>query len=238
MNTTKVERVIAKGKSLAVVKKILAEELEADYKARWYSDKQAEYNELFPMYRPYTDEEYQAYLDELEEGQTTLSIEQLDVAIDYSEDETYVTFNDWLNETVVITEAVEEEVDEEGNVIVEGVAEVTEMVHPYIAPDNFDIEIDEYLANSSLYQGKVKTDTLDRLTVTTSSGKVFYADTDSRLDLQSAIDGASLKGLTSTYWKLVEEFEGNRVVEVTLDEIREASALALEAKALIVGVNQ
>lgn len=83
---------------------------------------------------------------------------------------------------------------------------------------------------------ETKVTALGVLTVTTSSGKVFYANTESRIDMQAAIDGADLKGTTSTLWKLAEEFEGARIVEVSLDEIREASALALEAKAGLVGV--
>lgn len=80
-----------------------------------------------------------------------------------------------------------------------------------------------------------KVDALSRLTVATTSGKVFYADTEARIDLQSAIDAASLLGTTETMWKLAEEFEGQRVVLVSLDEIREASALALQTKGQLVG---
>lgn len=83
-----------------------------------------------------------------------------------------------------------------------------------------------------------KTEALSKLTVTTQSGKVFYADTESRVDLNDAIRRAEKENLTSTSWKLAEEFEGERVVIVTLEEIREAADLALSAKASIVGVIQ
>lgn len=82
----------------------------------------------------------------------------------------------------------------------------------------------------------VKADTLSKLTVTTSSGKVFYADTESRVDLQASIDGADLKGLIETTWKLAEDFEGSRYAVVSLLELREASALALAKKAEVIGV--
>lgn len=81
-----------------------------------------------------------------------------------------------------------------------------------------------------------KAEALKRLTVTTESGKVFYADTEARIDLQSAIEASNLLGTTETMWKLAEEFERQKIVLVTLDEIREASAKALEAKGSIVGV--
>lgn len=81
-----------------------------------------------------------------------------------------------------------------------------------------------------------KAEALKRLTVTTESGKVFYADTEARIDLHSTIEASNLLGTTETMWKLAEEFEGQKIVLVTLDEIREASNKALEAKGNIVGV--
>ena len=96
---------------------------------------------------------------------------------------------------------------------------------------------DLYTAAVKQVMDETKGKRLGKLTVTTASGKVFYADTESRVDLQSAIDGAALKGMISTYWKLAEEFEGKRIIGVSLSELREASALALEAKGSIVGVS-
>lgn len=83
-----------------------------------------------------------------------------------------------------------------------------------------------------------KTEALSKLTVTTSTGKVFYADTESRVDLNDAIRRAEKENLSNTPWKLAENFEGERVVIVTLEEIREAADLALSAKGSIVGVIQ
>jgi len=70
--------------------------------------------------------------------------------------------------------------------------------------------------------------------VSTDSGKVFYADTDARLDLQAALSASELEGTNETMWKLAEAFEGSRVVLVSVDEIREAAALALKAKGKLV----
>ena len=82
----------------------------------------------------------------------------------------------------------------------------------------------------------IKDEQLKKLTVTIGSGKVFYADAESRIDLRDAIELGNDLGQTSTYWKLAEEFNGSRIVEVTLDELKEASKLALETKGQIVGV--
>ena len=82
----------------------------------------------------------------------------------------------------------------------------------------------------------IKDEQLKKLTVTIGSGKVFYADAESRIDLRDAIELGNDLGQTSTYWKLAEEFNGSKVAEVTLDELKEASKLALETKATIIGV--
>ena len=99
----------------------------------------------------------------------------------------------------------------------------------------------EQLANEVTEQAKqeaeaIKDEQLKKLTVTIGSGKVFYADAESRIDLRDAIELGNDLGQTSTYWKLAEEFNGSRIVEVTLDELKEASKLALETKGQIVGV--
>ena len=79
-----------------------------------------------------------------------------------------------------------------------------------------------------------KEQALKVLVVSTDSGKVFYADTDSRLDLQAALVASELEGTNETMWKLAEAFEGSRVVSVSVDEIREAVVLALKAKGKLV----
>lgn len=99
------------------------------------------------------------------------------------------------------------------------------------------------LANRDLEAKKVleakelKEKALKDLTVTTYSGKVFYADTESRVDIRDAIDVGISLGKTSTIWKLAREFNGNKVVEVTIEELREASELALKSKATIIGLD-
>lgn len=83
---------------------------------------------------------------------------------------------------------------------------------------------------------EVKKEALLNLRVTTASGKVFYADIESRLDIEQAIGIATRQGLISTPWKLAELFNGIKVIDVTLVELQEASYLALLAKAQLIGV--
>ena len=156
---SQIDRVIAMGKPIAVIQKLVtAEYLRLD-KTTWMRDKQEEYSVLFPATREATDAEYeanfieQAGLDEIPTypyfGDGSRMFPLYNIKIDYSEDESYVTFTDWLNETRVITEAVEATYDEDGMILTEAVAEVTELVHPYVAKDVTD-RVDAYIRQATL----------------------------------------------------------------------------------------
>ena len=156
---SQIDRVIAMGKPIAVIQKLVtAEYLRLD-KTTWMRDKQEEYSVLFPATREATDAEYeanfieQAGLDEIPTypyfGDGSRMFPLYNIKIDYSEDETYVSFTDWLNETRIITEAVEATYDEDGMILTEAVAEVTELVHPYVAKDVTD-RVDAYIRQATL----------------------------------------------------------------------------------------
>ena len=93
-----------------------------------------------------------------------------------------------------------------------------------------------FTEESYIEEEEAKEEALANLKVTTASGKVFYADLASRLDIEQAINIAVRNNLISTSWKLAEPFEGSKIVEVALLELQEASYLALSAKAQIIGV--
>jgi hypothetical protein len=136
--TEQIKRVIAKGKPLSVIKGLITKELLRLDKAKFEADIRAEYDELFPRRRLMTDDEYinsceniisDGY-DIIENGER-LFYDVID--IDYSEDENYVTFEEYKDETKVITEAVyEDEFVDDINVGRKLVsAETTEPVRPY-----------------------------------------------------------------------------------------------------------
>ena len=83
----------------------------------------------------------------------------------------------------------------------------------------------------------LKEATLATLKVTVN-GKVFYADTEARLDIGDAIRVAEDSGTTETVWKLAEDFEGKRTAIVTLAELKEVQYRALATKAELVGIPQ
>jgi len=79
---------------------------------------------------------------------------------------------------------------------------------------------------------------LNNLTVTTTSGKIFYADPESRTDILDVVMEGLINQLPDEYtteWKTVSRGEAPFEV-VTFAELKEAKRLALEAKGQIVGV--
>jgi hypothetical protein len=76
-----------------------------------------------------------------------------------------------------------------------------------------------------------KKEALDSITVTTQSGKTFDGNETARGDMMAALAAGDLLGETETNWKLAD----NSKALVTRDELREALALAIQAKGRIVG---
>ena len=99
-------RMIEKGKPLSVIRKKVEALALAEDRVAFDVAIRDEYNELFPRYRDMTIKERNAYYDA---NFTDIVVEVKDyppIAIDYSEDESYVTFTDWSNETRVVQEAI------------------------------------------------------------------------------------------------------------------------------------
>ena len=69
-----------------------------------------------------------------------------------------------------------------------------------------------------------KVEALNTITVTTSTGKVFDGNETARLNMLSAITAAGIVGQNSANWKLAD----NTVATVTLDELKQALALAIQ----------
>lgn len=72
---------------------------------------------------------------------------------------------------------------------------------------------------------------LDEIVVTTSTGKSFYCDPVSRADISDAITLSAETGQTTIDWKLSTGWE-----TVSLEDMKEARILGLQAKANIIGM--
>ena len=241
-----IEFTLKKGK-IERAKELLAEYYKKLNKQEWLQDKQAEYNELYPSQRDMTDDEKTAYdtdkngsIIERDEG-----FEYPKIPIYYFKEEpedpptdgdvvidpSYKTFDEWLNETKVIKEAV---TDEDGNVIE---PEVTELVRPYTEPsvEEINTKVQEYLNGSELYKEykkKKEKENIAKATVTVGD-KVFDANLEARQNMADAILAANYAGQTETVWRMADNSE----VTVTIDELKQAHLLALQKYAEIKGIS-
>ncbi len=111
--------------------------------------------------------------------------------------------------------------------------------------ESFDIEIRKYLKNATIKAYKKVLPTLKQLkeiediqieeqirvmTIKTTSGKTFHADYQARINMMSGVMSAEFAKKTETTWKLYDKDENGKNIEtmVTLDELKEATYLALE----------
>lgn len=75
-----------------------------------------------------------------------------------------------------------------------------------------------------------KQEKIEKLTVTTQTGKVFDADEISRGRMLSAIQAADFLGIGESEWKLAD----NTKEIINLNELKEAHALAIQALGQVV----
>lgn len=94
-------------------------------------------------------------------------------------------------------------------------------------------EIDLYNSKISTIEAKENISLqLEKLTVTTSNGNVFDAMLEARQNMADAIIASSTLGSTTTTWRMADNSE----VIITLDELKEAHALAIKEYARIKGI--
>ena len=78
---------------------------------------------------------------------------------------------------------------------------------------------------------QAKLEALATLTVTTTAGNEFDGDDTARSDMMAAIQASEILGVTSSNWKLAD----NSWKLIELAELKEALALAIQAKGTILG---
>jgi hypothetical protein len=219
------------------VKDSLGKAYKAEHKDAFYVAQREAYDVLFPVTREvdavntdglplYMDTDGHCTTEQI--GDRCRTTEN----IDYSEDLTFKTYEEYRDETIITQNYIEATYDEEGIVLTPAIPKVTEQVRPYIAPIQADIDV---LVNGTKelvdYQAKIAKETvataIGSLTVTTAAGNVFDATLEARQNLADAILASSFLGLVKTVWRLADNTE----LLVTLDELKEAHALALQAYA-------
>ena len=111
-------------------KRLLEEYFRQSHKQQWLENKRAEYNKLFP--------EYEEDISGNSNSEDLVERIEVPIKVDYSDNPEYKTFDEWLNEVVVVQEATEDE------------PEITELVREYMLPT--DEEFEEYLNNFYLWK--------------------------------------------------------------------------------------
>jgi len=92
-------------------------------------------------------------------------------------------------------------------------------------------ELDQQAINEANQLAKTtKKEALSTLTVVTSFGNEFDGNETARNNMLSAIQAFTFTGTTTTNWRMAD----NAVVEVTLDELKEALTLSIQAVGVIV----
>jgi hypothetical protein len=86
------------------------------------------------------------------------------------------------------------------------------------------------LAEATRLAKQAKELALNSIKVTTQSGKVFDGRDIDQQRMVSAIMSSDVVGITETYWKLAD----NSVAMVTLDELKQALSLSIQALGAII----
>jgi hypothetical protein len=150
-NLFDLERVISLAKPEAVVRLFWASYQEGLQYQAWLEGKQAEYDVLWPTTEDVAvlDEEGLPVMVVDEDGNETAQTKQ--VPIDYSDNEAYVTFDEWMAEREVVT-LTRTVFDEEGNEVEESYEADGELIRSFEAnPDAFAV-----FEQSDLYREFVK----------------------------------------------------------------------------------
>ena len=249
-------------------KKLLSEMYQQEDKQVWNEAKRAEYETIFPTQRDMTDDEKTEYDKQFsdknpkpvmydEEGNEIpfvypkIDIEYISIDKDGNEIRTpsnYQTFDEWLNETKVVSKATyytydeykaglldgEEAIPEDKWVATIKTPEVNEPVRPYtpLTKEELETKVGTYLTNSEQYKlllKKEKRAKLDSIKVEVN-GNLFDGNETARLNMLSAVQAANVNGITKANWKLAD----NTIVEVTIDDINTALVKSIEAVGSIV----
>jgi len=242
-----IERVLNKGNVVAA-ENLLTTYYEKEHKQAWLETMQAKYEVKYPTTREMTAAEKIEYDTNFQEILDPGNVYP-QVAIDYSEDDAYLTFDEWLNETKVVTDAVPAA---DGT---PAVKEVTELVRPYtpVTEDEIQAEVDAYepLQNKlrELYKAE-KESTLEKLTITTNT--VMYDANGKAIGNMSAVVNVAnwkynqavargyepLEAYTAIYKNTKVDWIGadNKTHTVAVESICEALEASMLEVATVLGV--
>ena len=126
---------IALGKSIAKVQKSLDAHYKQEHKLAFHKAVSDEYDVLFPLTEI-------VQVEEVQEDESVILVDTEEVTIDYTDAVGYMTLQEYIDEVVVTTAYVEPTYELDGvTILTEEVLEVTELVRPYVAQLQADVDI-------------------------------------------------------------------------------------------------
>jgi len=259
------EKQIELGKGEELIRASLSKHFQEEDRKAWLEAQRADYEAMFPTMRDMTLEEKALHDVDAEGNPITREPDYVypQVAIDYivyDEDGSeiripsdYVTFDEYLNGTVVVIPEVLATYDADGLQLTPYEPEVTNRVREFAPKADYNVEIDEYLASSDIYTDRLrkeKKEQLDKLVITTNT--VAYDANGKAIGNMSAVVGlanfkfnqALASGIApdiayqSVYKDVKVGWKGadNIVHMVQIESIAEALEAGMQEVAKVLGV--
>ena len=173
MRIENIEAIIAKGKSsIEEIKTLFDGYYKAEHRDAFYVAQREAYDVLFPL-------NIVTVIDELQADGTTLPITKI-TPIDYSEDLTFKTYEEYRDETTITQNYIEATYDVDGmTILTPEVLEVREAVRPYVPQLQADVDTlvnnNKELVEYTIV--KLKNDTQNKIDALTDSYPKFEKDT-------------------------------------------------------------
>lgn len=240
-----VKRVISSSKPQHVIDMFISSYLQEIEYIKWLDIQKTEHEGLYPKQLPNPDYVEPVAVqvvnpawsvDTEDEPYLITNPDYVEPLEQYLDNPDYIEFDIWMQETQEVESGQKDIFDEDGFTVIGNEPIFTdEVIRVYV---DVPVDVEAWKLTAEVYKTylvSIKDAKLADLTVITSTGKTFYADASSRSDLTDAVLLGSMNGITETAWKLAKEFEGQRVVLVSIEELAEASYLALQRKGQIVG---
>lgn len=229
-----IERVISLGKKQEVLDTFISSYLQGVELDAWTDLMKVEHEGLYPKQLP--NPEYTVpvaaqivnplYVVDGVESYWIANPAYVEPVAEFIDNPDYIELDVWMAETHEVEVGTKDVLAEDG-ITVTGLEPVfaTEVIRVFV---EVPVDVEAWKATNPVYAKRLKSikeDALNTLTVTTTAGNVFDADGKALINMLSALTASSTLGLTETYWRLAD----NSTALVSVDELKEAQALAIQA---------
>ena len=142
----------------------------------------------------------------------------------------FIKFDVWLVETEQVETGAKNILDEMGEVTGTEPVYAEKRLREYV---EVTVDIAEFQSSNKeflLAEVDNRREKIHKLTVTTSAGNTFNANSEAMLNMLAAIQAAETLSISESKWRLAD----NTLVTITLNELKEAQALSVQAMGEVV----